>query len=398
MSAVWTTTSAVGGQVPGQVGEGRLEADQRADGQLAGGQDRQAGPAVPVDGGGVGEPGHPAEQRPQRHVLPERHQPQLVVAADHTGLADQQGALVDAAAGLPLGVHVGQDRPAGGPGGGGQPGQVARVGRRVAADAALAPDDQVGPGAGREGTARVPLARNRSSTGPTTPGWTNATRAVPAGAGAGRSDQKASAASGSVAATTAAAARVGPGTRRPTAAATATLTATSRKLSPQTPPRAATDSSAGAFHWLAPSSPQGPPSPSQGAQRLAGHERARDQHQGGGQPLWPRPDGAAEQGPGEPAEGQPGHGQEHGQGDHERPDGGEQEGVDGQEEPGPAEPGPDRRLTPARGGHGQQQHRDQPGQGQPPPSRPGEGQSQRRPRQRRRQPAAPPTHGRRRQR
>src|ERR687896_1895763 len=107
------------------------------------------------------------------------------------------------------------------------------------------------------------LARNRSSTGPTTPGWTNATRTVPAGAGAGRSDQKARAARGRAAAATAAVARVGPGAPRPTAAATATLTATSRKLSPQTPPSAATDSSAGAFHWLAPSSPQGPPSPSQ---------------------------------------------------------------------------------------------------------------------------------------
>ena len=107
------------------------------------------------------------------------------------------------------------------------------------------------------------LARNRSSTGPTTPGWTNATRTVPAGAGAGRSDQKASAARGRAAAATAAVARVGPGSWPRRAAATARLTATSRKLSPQTPPRAATDSSAGAFHWLAPSRPQGPPSPSQ---------------------------------------------------------------------------------------------------------------------------------------
>src|SRR5215211_1458059 len=116
--------------------------------------------------------------------------------------------------------------------------------------------------AGREWLSRS-LAENRSSTGPTTPGWTNATRTVPAGGGAGRSDQKPSAARGRATAAAAAVARVGPGTRRPTATATATLTATSRKLTPQTPPRAATDSSAGAFHWLAPSSPQGPPSPSQ---------------------------------------------------------------------------------------------------------------------------------------
>src|SRR5918992_5151583 len=107
------------------------------------------------------------------------------------------------------------------------------------------------------------LARNRSSTGPTTPGWTNATRTVPAGDGAGRRDQKAGGAGGRAAAATTAVARVGPGSWPRRAAATARLTATSRKLSPQTPPRAATDSSAGAFHWLAPSRPQGPPSPSQ---------------------------------------------------------------------------------------------------------------------------------------
>src|SRR5215218_304589 len=107
------------------------------------------------------------------------------------------------------------------------------------------------------------LARNRCSTGPTTPGWTNATRTVPAGGGGGRQAQKPTAARGRTAAAIAARARVAGGTRGRSAAATATLTATSRKLSPQIPPRAATDSSAGAFHWLAPSSPQGPPSPSQ---------------------------------------------------------------------------------------------------------------------------------------
>src|ERR671911_683667 len=51
------------------------------------------------------------------------------------------------------------------------------------------------------------LARNRSSTGPTTPGWTNATRAVPAASGAGRNDQKASAARGRATATAAARSR-----------------------------------------------------------------------------------------------------------------------------------------------------------------------------------------------
>jgi hypothetical protein len=107
------------------------------------------------------------------------------------------------------------------------------------------------------------LARNRASTEPTTPGWTKATLAVPAGGGAGRSDQKASAHRGRATATAAPAARVAAGMRGPAAAATATLTATSRNPTAQTPPRAATASRAGAFHWLAPSSPQGPPSWSQ---------------------------------------------------------------------------------------------------------------------------------------
>src|SRR5918992_1232191 len=84
-----------------------------------------------------------------------------------------------------------------------------------------------------------------------------------AGAGSGRSPQKASAARGRARAAAAPAARVAAGTPGPTAAATARLTAASRKLSPHTPPRAATASSGGLFHWLAPSSPQGPPSPSQ---------------------------------------------------------------------------------------------------------------------------------------
>src|SRR5215218_4713464 len=115
------------------------------------------------------------------------------------------------------------------------------------------------------GRARVSrsLARKRASTGPTTPGWTKATLTVPAGPGAGRSAQKASAARGRVAATATATTRVAAGMPGRAATATARLTATSRNPSPQTPPRAATDSRAGAFHWLAPSSPQGPPRPSQ---------------------------------------------------------------------------------------------------------------------------------------
>src|SRR5215218_7556855 len=118
------------------------------------------------------------------------------------------------------------------------------------------------PPAGRERVSRS-LARNRSSTGPTTPGCTNATRATPAGAGGGRHTQNPAAARGRAAATAAASTRTGPSMPGRRAVATARLTATSRNPIAQTPPRAATDSRAGAFHWLAPSSPQGPPRPSQ---------------------------------------------------------------------------------------------------------------------------------------
>src|SRR6266545_6039292 len=107
------------------------------------------------------------------------------------------------------------------------------------------------------------LAWKRASTWEITPGWTSATRTVPAGGGAGRQAHQASAASGSTTAVAAAAARTVTGPPGRAAAATATLTAASRKLTAQTPPRAATARVGGWFHWLAPSSPHGPPNPSQ---------------------------------------------------------------------------------------------------------------------------------------
>ena len=195
---------------------------------------------------------------------------------------------------------------AGGPGGRGQPGHVAGVGRRVAADAALAPDHQVGPGPGGQGAAE-PLAgpepvldradHPRLDVGhPDRPGRRRRRPQRPEGQrGQGEGDR-------------------GRGRRRPgrardprgrAAAATATLTATSRKLTPQTPPRAATDSSAGAFHWLAPSRPQGPPSPSQertaspATNALGTSTRAAASRAGPGRPA------AAEQRPGQPAQRQP---------------------------------------------------------------------------------------------
>src|SRR6266498_3397599 len=140
------------------------------------------------------------------------------------------------------------------------------------------------------------LARKRGSTSSITPGWTSATRIVPAWAGAGRAAAyarvPASSASGTPSPTrytarpalaglgpAAAAARAplghgrGPDGRPDaaghtrasgtTATATPTLTATSRKLTAQTPPTEASASTAGWFHWLVPSSPHGPPRPGQ---------------------------------------------------------------------------------------------------------------------------------------
>ena len=243
--------------------------------------------------------------------------------------------------------------------------------------------------AGRERLSRS-LAENRSSTGPTTPGWTNATRTVPAGGG--RRPQRPEAQRGQ-----------GEGDRRrgrrrPGRAGDPPADGdghghVDRHQQEAQPPDAADGGHRQQRRGVPLAGPEQPPGAAQplpGAQRLAGDERARDQHHRGGQPPRPRPAGAPEQRPGEPAQRQPEHGQEHGQRHHERPNGGDQEGVDGQEEPGPAEPGPDRRLAPAGGGDGQQQHRDQADQGQPPPPGTREGQGQRRPQQQRRQPAAPP--------
>src|SRR6266508_2554503 len=110
---------------------------------------------------------------------------------------------------------------------------------------------------------RRSLAWKRGSTWRTIPGWTSPTRTVPAAGGGGRSAHHASASSGRATATVVAAARTRGATPGASAAAAATLTATSSRLTAHTPPTAATPSSGGAFHWLAPSSPHGPPSPSQ---------------------------------------------------------------------------------------------------------------------------------------
>src|SRR4029453_10700769 len=264
------------------------------------------------------------------------------------------------------------------------------------------------------------LARNLASTGPTTPGWTNATRAVPAGAGAGRSHQKATAARGRATAAAAAVARVGPGTPRPTAAAAAPVTATSRKLTPQTPPMAATDSSAGAFHWLAPSSPQGPPSPSQDrsasatTNALGTSTRARASRPGVG-PVdnrAPRSRGWVTLPVGAPVTGGSGSVASPSRAQASQPTGsqvtarsmasgsmkgptvGTRKALTARKNPVPPTQARTAAPAPARGGGGQgpQQRGAPPGRGQPPPARPREGQGQRRPQQRRHQPAAPPAH------
>src|SRR6266540_3962630 len=131
------------------------------------------------------------------------------------------------------------------------------------------------------------LARKRASTWSITPGCTSATRIVWVSLGAGRAAAYASVPATSTSGTPSparvtarrgmpsAAARTPAGRGLPgrrgaagqtlasgtRATATPTLTATSRKPTAQTPPTEASASTAGWFHWLAPSSPQGPPNP-----------------------------------------------------------------------------------------------------------------------------------------
>ena len=146
------------------------------------------------------------------------------------------------------------------------------------------------------------LARNRSSTGPTTPGWTNATRTVPAGGRrrAQRPEGQRGQGEGGRGH-----GRRRPGRARELAAEGGRDGQVDRHQQEAQPPDAAEGGHRQQRRGVPLAGPEQAPGAAQplpGPQRLAGHERARDQHQGGRQPPRPGPVGAAEQGPGEPAD------------------------------------------------------------------------------------------------
>ena len=144
-----------GCQVARKVGKGRLEADQWPYPQARRAQqvEPRAPPAV-LDGGGR-HAAHPAQQGPQGDVLAERDQAHLVVATAGSVRPHQQRALEDAAP-ASAGVHVDQHVTAHGPGHRRRALDDAGLGFGVEADAALAPDHQLGAGRGQgEGGALV---------------------------------------------------------------------------------------------------------------------------------------------------------------------------------------------------------------------------------------------------
>ncbi|CAM5372294.1 hypothetical protein SNARM312S_08014 [Streptomyces narbonensis] len=102
--------------------------------------------------------------------------------------------------------------------------------------------------------------RSAPSGPPKTPGCTRATRTVPRSRGA-PTPQAAAPATSAQAASPAIPTARSPGTA--TSRATAVFVATTSRDTSHTPPTEASRSAAGTSHWLAPSSPHGPPKPSQ---------------------------------------------------------------------------------------------------------------------------------------
>ena len=129
-------------QASRQIRERRLETDQRSDGQRLRVQYDRSVAASTVLAGRLRMTGGPAEQRPQRHILAERHQPRLRVRAAHTGRPDEHRRLVDPAVASPridvdqqicadLSTQLDQARHGIG------------VAGQIDADAALTPDHEV---------------------------------------------------------------------------------------------------------------------------------------------------------------------------------------------------------------------------------------------------------------
>src|SRR5262245_39364331 len=136
------------GMGAGEIREGRLEADQRADSQVGvagpgagSNQDGEGGSRPAIDLGGVGQTGDPAQQAAHRDVLAERHEAGLVVAAGDAVLVDEDRRLVQAA-GPGAAIEVHQQRGVEVRREAGHPVDVFGALVGIEADAALAPDHE----------------------------------------------------------------------------------------------------------------------------------------------------------------------------------------------------------------------------------------------------------------
>ena len=169
---------------PGQIRERRLEADQRSDGQRVRVQHNRSVAAATVLAGRLGVAGGPAEQRPQRHVLAERHQPRLRIRAAHTVRSDEHRRLVDSAVGARASTLTSRSAPTRRRSST-RRATVVGVAGEIDADAALTPDHEVDPLARQRCGERLTGGLTRRVASSMSPGWTSATRTVGPGAGAG---------------------------------------------------------------------------------------------------------------------------------------------------------------------------------------------------------------------
>ena len=380
---------AVSDQLPGQVGEGRLEAHQRPEPQSSRVQDGGVAAPPAVLDGGVSHAAHPAEHGPEGDVLAERDEPGLVVAAPRPVRPHQQRGLEDAAA-APPGVHVHQHVGAHRPGQAGDAPEMARPGGEIEAHAALPPDDQIGAAAGDAGggqlvgahalarpvhDARLDPRHHRHSRRP----W----RGAPSAVGQGGGHEPARHHDGRH-----------PQARRrvPTRRHSHRDVDAHEHEAQQPHPAHRGQLEHGPVRPLA-GAEQGPwpaqvlPGPGQ----LRRHPGAGQQHHGGEEtPGRGRP---AQQPPGEEPPRDPQGPESQGQGDGEDAHRREQPMVDGDEEAGAGQAGPPACLPPARGGRDGEEHGHQRDEGQP--SEPGgrEGQGRNSPDDAGQRPPPPPAHG-----
>ena len=145
---------------PGQIRERRLEADQRSDGQRVRVQHNGSVAAATILAGSLGVASGPAEQRTQRHVLAERHQPRLGIRAAHTVGSDEHRRLVDSATGRPC-IDVDQQVRSDAPSKFDKTIHGRGVAGEIDADAALAPDHEVDPLTGQRFSERLTCGLTR---------------------------------------------------------------------------------------------------------------------------------------------------------------------------------------------------------------------------------------------